>query len=178
MAGFAPCPRPETMSRPHITQALLIFSLAAASGLAGCAGEEKPDEYQRSTLERLPFVYKMTVQQGNIITEEMVDQLQLGMTKTQVRYLLGTPVLTDFFHADRWDYTYSIQRGHQDMEVKKLTLYFQDDALARVEGDLRPDPNRAAGREPKEIVVPVPDYEKRQGVIRRGLKAIGLEPAD
>jgi outer membrane protein assembly factor BamE len=138
----------------------------------------KPDEYQRSSLERLPFVYKMTVQQGNIITEEMVDQLQIGMTKTQVRYLLGTPMLTDFFHSDRWDYTYTIQRGHQDMEVKTLTLYFQDDALARIEGDLRPDANRAAGREPKEIVVSVPDHKERKGVIRRGLELIGLEPAD
>jgi outer membrane protein assembly factor BamE len=120
----------------------------------------------------------MTVQQGNIITEEMVDQLQLGMTKSQVRYLLGTPLLTDFFHTDRWDYTYTIRRGHQDMEVKTLTLHFQDEALARIEGDLRPDPNRAAARQPTEIVVSVPDYKERKGLIRRGLEIIGVETAD
>lgn len=166
------------MRRPHRFTALPVISLAATWLLAGCAGEEKPDEYQRSSLERLPFVYKMTVQQGNIITEEMVDQLQLGMTKSQVRYLLGTPLLTDFFHTDRWDYTYTIRRGHQDMEVKALTLHFQDDALARIEGDLRPDPSRAAARQPTEVVVSVPDYKERKGLIRRGLEVIGLETAD
>jgi outer membrane protein assembly factor BamE len=120
----------------------------------------------------------MTVQQGNVITEDMVDQLRLGMTKTQVRYVLGTPMLTDFFNVDRWDYTYTIKRGRQAMEVKTLSLFFENDALARIEGDLRPNPNRAAAREPREIVVTVPDYKERKGIFRRGLEAIGLEPAD
>lgn len=166
------------MRRPNRFPALLLILPAAALSLAGCAGEERPDEYQRSSLERLPFVYKMTVQQGNIITEEMVDQLRPGMTKNQVRYLLGTPLLTDFFHTDRWDYTYTIRRGHQDMEVKTLTLHFENDALARIEGDLQPNPGRAAAREPEQIVVSVPDYKERKGLIRRSLEAIGLEPAD
>lgn len=157
---------------------LRLLPLAIILGLTGCAGEEKPDEYQRSSLERLPFVYKMTVQQGNIISEEMVDQLSPGMTKSQVRYLLGTPMLTDFFHTDRWDYTYTVRRGHQEMEVKTLTLHFQDDTLARIEGDLRPDPNRAASREPREIVVSVPDYQKRKGFFRKGLDVIGLGGGD
>jgi outer membrane protein assembly factor BamE len=166
------------MPRPHRIQALILASLAMASGFAGCSKESRPDEYQRSALERLPFVYRMTVQQGNVITEDMVDQLRLGMTKTQVRYVLGTPMLTDFFNVDRWDYTYTIERGHQAMEVKTLSLYFENDALARIEGDLRPNPNRAAAREPREIVVTVPDYKERKGIFRRGLEAIGLEPAD
>lgn len=166
------------MRRTHRTLELILVSLVTAPGLVGCAGEEKPDEYQKSVLDRLPFVYQMTVQQGNILTEEMVDQLQLGMTKTQVRYALGTPLLTDFFHTDRWDYTYTIRRGHQDMEVKTLTLYFVDDALARIEGNPRPDPNRAATREPKEIVVEVPDYKERRGIIKRSLQAIGLGSDD
>jgi outer membrane protein assembly factor BamE len=148
---------------------LLVFALA------GCAAEKKQDEYQSSLLENLPFVYKMTVQQGNIVTEEMVDQLQPGMTKRQVRYLLGTPLLNDFFHTDRWDYTYTLRRGHQEMVKKNLSLYFQDDALVRVDGDLRPDPNRAAARQPQEILVSVPDYEDSRGVVRRTLDAVGLD---
>jgi outer membrane protein assembly factor BamE len=160
----------KILTRSRISTLLTLAALA----LAGCAGEEKPDEYQNSMLEDLPFVYKMTVQQGNILTEEMVDQLQPGMTKRQVRFLLGTPLLTDFFHTDRWDYTYTIRRGHQDMQQKDLTLYFQDDALVRIEGDLRPDPNRAATREPREMVVSVPDYKERKGLFRRGLNAIGI----
>ncbi len=164
--------------RKLLTRCAIFPTLLAVLALGACGGEEKPDEYQSSMLEDLPFVYKMTVQQGNILTEEMVDGLQLGMTKRQVRYLLGTPLLTDFFHADRWDYVYTIRRGHEDMQSKKLTLYFQDDALARIEGTMRPNPSRAAGREPAEILVDVPDYTQRKGLIRRSLEAIGVEPTD
>jgi outer membrane protein assembly factor BamE len=146
----------------------------AAVNLTGCAGKDKPDEYQTSRLENLPFVYRMTVQQGNILNEDNVDQLQPGMTRRQVQYLLGTPLLTDFFNTDRWDYVYTIQRGHQSMESRKLTVIFQDDALVRVEGDLKPNPQRAATPERKEIVVSVPDYEKRKGLIGRSLEAVGV----
>jgi len=160
-----------------LTHPLPVASLTLALGIAlsGCAGEEKPDVYQDSMLEELPFVYRMTVQQGNVITEEMVDALEPGLSKHQVRYLLGTPLLSDFFHSDRWDYTYTMQRGHRPMEVKRLTLFFQDDALVRVEGDMRPDASRAATREPREIVVEVPDNEGSKGFFRRSLEAVGLE---
>ena len=154
-----------------------IIGWLALLAVAGCAREQKPDEYQSSVLEDLPFVYKMTVQQGNIVTEEMVDALEPGMTKRQVRYLMGTPMLTDIFHADRWDYTYTIRRGHKQMEVRRLTLHFQEDALVRIEGDMRPNPQRAQTREPKEIMVDVPDYRDRKGLVRRALEAAGAEPA-
>jgi outer membrane protein assembly factor BamE len=88
-------------------------------------------------------------------------------------------LLTDFFQTDRWDYTYTIQRGHDPMEIRYLTLYFQDDdSLARIEGDIRPNPARAESREPQEMVVSVPDYQERKGLITRSLEAIGLEPKE
>jgi outer membrane protein assembly factor BamE len=151
-----------------------ILATCAAASLAGCAGKGKTDEYQTSRLEKLPFVYRMTVQQGNILNEDTVDQLQPGMTKRQVQYLLGTPLLTDFFNTDRWDYVYTIQRGHKPMESKRLTVFFQDDALVRIEGDLVPNPQRAASRERQEIVVSVPDREPGKGFFGRGLEAIGV----
>ncbi|MCG6896876.1 MAG: outer membrane protein assembly factor BamE [Thiocapsa sp.] len=162
---------------PTLLQVLLLGWLVV-SGTAGCSWGKKPDQYRGSVLEQLPFVYKMTVQQGNIITEEMVDGLELGMTKRQVQFLLGTPVLTDFFRTDRWDYTYTIQRGHQPMEIRYLTLHFSEDSLARIEGDIRPDPARTQGREPAEMVVSVPDHEERKGFIKRSLEAVGLERKD
>jgi outer membrane protein assembly factor BamE len=145
---------------------------------AGCSKEKKPEEYRGSVLEDLPFVYKMTVQQGNIITEEMVDQLELGMSKRQVQFLLGTPLLTDFFQTDRWDYTYTIQRGHDPMEIRYLTVHFQDDSLTRVDGDIRPNPARAEARVPEETLVSVPDYQDRKGLVGRSLDAIGLSKDD
>ena len=66
---------------------LLTLLVILAVAAPGCARNKKDDEYRNSVLSDLPFVYKMTVQQGNIITEEMVDQVQLGMNKSQVRYL-------------------------------------------------------------------------------------------
>lgn len=158
-------------------QKVLICLMLGATLVAGCAGREKAPQYRDSRLSDLPFVYRMTVQQGNIVTEEMIDRLELGMTKNQVLYLLGTPVLTDIFHTDRWDYTYTIRRGHQDMETKRLTLFFEGDALARISGDIRPDPQRAATREPSEMIVSVPDWEDNRGFFSRTLSRVGLEPA-
>lgn len=155
-----------------------MIGYLAALTATGCARNEKPDTYQTSVLENLPFVYKMTVQQGNIISEEMVDSLELGMTKRQVNFVLGTPLLTDFFHTNRWDYTYTIKRGHAKMEQRNLTLYFQEEQLVRIDGDIRPDKARAAAREPEDIMVKVPDYQQREGLIEKSLKAVGFEPKD
>jgi outer membrane protein assembly factor BamE len=175
MRGFPRLTVYDSKMRKLLDCLIPALTAVAAANLAGCAGKDKPDEYQTSRLENLPFVYRMTVQQGNILNEDNVDQLQPGMTKRQVQYLLGTPLLTDFFNTDRWDYVYTIQRGHQSMESRKLTVMFQDDALVRVEGDLKPNPQRAAARERKEIVVSVPDYEKRKGLIGRSLEAVGVD---
>ncbi len=157
--------------------AACLFGLVTVA-VTGCAGESKPDEYQNSMLEDLPFVYKMTVQQGNILTPEQVDQLQLGMNQRQVRYLLGTPLLTDFFNTQRWDYVYTIRRGHQPEEQRRLTLHFQEDALVQIEGDLRPNPRGAETDKPKEILVTVPDYEPPKGWFKRGLEAVGVGRSD
>jgi outer membrane protein assembly factor BamE len=155
---------------------LILLALLAVAASPGCAREKKDDEYRSSVLSDLPFVYKMTVQQGNIITEEMVDQLQLGMNKSQVRYLLGTPLLADMFHTDRWDYTYTIQRGHQPMRTERLTLFFADDALTRINGPMQPNPDRLlAAEDEREVVISVPDWRNNEGLINRALNSIGLE---
>lgn len=117
----------------------------------------------------------MTVQQGNLITEEMIDSVQIGMNQRQVRYLLGTPLLQDMFHQDRWDYTYTMRRGRNPMEVKPLTLWFKDDALVRIDGYLQPDPARATARNPEEVVVSVPDWQDNRGLFTRAMNVIGVE---
>jgi outer membrane protein assembly factor BamE len=157
---------------------ILMLCCAAALAPTGCAKDQRPQEYRGSMLEELPFVYKMTVQQGNIITEEMVDQLELGMTKRQAQFVLGTPLLTDFFQTDRWDYTYTIQRGHGPLEIRYLTLFFQEDSLVRIDGDIQPNPARASARPAEETVVSVPDREERKGLLTRALNAVGLKRAD
>jgi outer membrane protein assembly factor BamE len=156
--------------RIPLTSSLLL----CMATLSGCSTTPTEDAYQTSMLDRLPFVYKMPVQQGNVITEEMVDAVQPGMNKRQVRYLLGTPLLMDMFHENRWDYTYTLQRGNDPMKVKRLTVWFQDDAVVRIDGDLQPNPQRAADQTKQELIVSVPDWKDNRGVISRAMNAVGL----
>lgn len=155
----------------NLLTSFLALSLAS---LFGCSTSPTEKAHRTSMLESLPFVYRMTVQQGNIITEKMVDALQTGMTKVQVRYLLGTPLLMDMFHTDRWDYTYTIRRGHNPMEIKRLTIWFQDDAVTRIDGDMQPDPQRAASRTDEPVVVSVPDWKDNRGLFSRAASRVGL----
>ena len=82
--------------------------------------------------------YRIDIQQGNYITQEMVSQLKPGMSKEQVRFVLGTPLVTDIFHAERWDYVYSFDRRGQPREQRRLAVFFQDGKLARLDGDVAP----------------------------------------
>lgn len=80
--------------------------------------------------------YRIDVRQGNLVTQEMVAVLKPGMTKDQVRFALGTPLVVDVFHADRWDYIYRFQPGRGELQSRRLTVFFDDGRLARLEGDV------------------------------------------
>ena len=86
-----------------------------------------------------PGVYKINVEQGNVVTEEMVEQLRPGLNRRQVRYIMGTPLIEDSFHSDRWDYRYLLRNGNQTIAETQLTLWFEDDELVRAEGPAAPD---------------------------------------
>ncbi len=98
---------------------LLLALVLSVAPLAGCS------------------MYRMDVQQGNVLTDEMLTNLKVGMSKRQVRFLLGTPPITDPFHANRWDYVYSYKKGGGDEERRKLTLYFDGDSLSHYESDAK-----------------------------------------
>src|SRR5690606_39167355 len=85
------------------------------------------------------FPYRPTVQQGNWVTAEQVAQLQVGMSREQVRYVLGTPTLQDIFHADRWDYPYYNKPGYGEGQERRFTVWFEGDQLVRWAGDELPD---------------------------------------
>ena len=105
--------------------------LAIAAVLPACKSVEVP---------KVPGVtpYRMVIQQGNFISQEMVSQLKPGMTKEQVRFVLGTPLVTDIFHADRWDYVFFRETADGKREQRNLSVVFEKDKLARVLGDLLP----------------------------------------
>jgi outer membrane protein assembly factor BamE len=80
--------------------------------------------------------YKIDVQQGNVITKEMLARLQPGMTKSQVRFTLGTPLVVDPFRADRWDYVFLYTKQGAVTEHRRIVVVFKDDKLLHVEGDV------------------------------------------
>ena len=91
-------------------------------------------------------VYKLDINQGNYVTQDQVDKLKVGQTRQQVRIALGTPLVTDAFHANRWDYVYEFQRQGRTLEHRQFTVYFVDDRLARWEGDEMPPPPAEVAR--------------------------------
>jgi len=88
--------------------------------------------------------HRIEIQQGNFVSQEMVGQLKPGMSKSQVRFAMGTPLVTDVFHADRWDYIFVRQRANsREAERRHISVYFERDKLIRIEGDVvgaRPNP--------------------------------------
>ena len=82
-----------------------------------------------------PWVYKINKQQGNITEQKKVDKLEIGMTKEQVQFLLGTPMAENSFDPNRWDYKYTYQPGHGQFTSNNLTLYFVDNKLTKIEGE-------------------------------------------
>lgn len=80
-------------------------------------------------------IYKLDIQQGNLFSKSLVDTLKPGMTKRQVTLVMGSPSVVSPFEQNRWDYVSTMRRGNGRMETKDLVLYFENDALARIEGD-------------------------------------------
>lgn len=87
---------------------------------------------------RIVTEYRIDVQQGNVLNQEMVSQLKPGQTRDQVRYILGTPMLTDMFHASRWDYVYRLENGRTGaVESRRLAVFFNAEGrLERISGDV------------------------------------------
>lgn len=115
---------------------VLTAALALALGGSGC-------------------VYRMAVQQGNFLDPAQVQQLQAGMTRAQVRFLLGTPMLPDAFNRERWDYIYYLKLGRiKRPEERRLTVWFEGDKVARFENHGIPAPKATAETAPAAAVQP------------------------
>ena len=107
---------------------LTSFTFVGLLALAGCS---------------FPGVYKIDIQQGNVVTQDMIDQLRPGMTRRQVRFIMGNPLLTDTFHADRWDYLYSLQPGGGERQQERVSVIFNgNDQLVSLSGDFMPGVSR------------------------------------
>jgi len=113
------------------------------------------------THAKLPFVHRIDIQQGNVVTQDMIAQLKIGMNKKKIRYVMGTPVIRDTFHSDRWDYLFTEQLPGEPMQRRRITLFFENKLLSRVEGDITPAQGRLVVDTRQDTTVNVPgEYEK------------------
>jgi len=86
-------------------------------------------------------VYRIDIQQGNLLDDEDIVQIEVGMTRSQVQFLLGTPMVSDSFHRDRWDYAYYFRRGRSpDLIQRWVVVHFENDRVTRVDRDLALQP--------------------------------------
>jgi outer membrane protein assembly factor BamE len=123
----------------------------------------------------ISLVHVPVIEQGNIVTPEMVALLEPGMTKRQVRFALGSPMLTDVFHEQRWEYLLTIKRRNEPMEIKRFSVFFDGDRLHRYEGDIPPAENVESNFEKREILVSVPDYEGDLGLLDHFFRFLGFK---
>ena len=123
------------------TAALICIFLAAATslGLSGCSSLGSVGS-SISKVNPVSWItpYRIDVIQGNFISKEQVDALKVGMPKAQVKDVLGTPLVSSVFHADRWDYVFTLRRQGIASQVFKYAVFFKGDQLERFEGDLMP----------------------------------------
>ncbi|MES2870549.1 MAG: outer membrane protein assembly factor BamE [Pseudomonadota bacterium] len=107
---------------------LTSFTFVGLLALAGCS---------------FPGVYKIDIQQGNVVTQDMINQLRPGMTRRQVRFIMGNALLTDTFHPNRWDYLYSLQPGGGERQQERVSVFFnENDQLVSLSGDFKPGVSR------------------------------------
>lgn len=106
----------------------LYLCLSACLSMSACS----------YVVENLPGIYRLEIQQGNIIDQAMVDQLRPGMGKRQILYIMGSPMLDDFFHQNRWEYVYYEKKENGDTQEKRLALFFNNDQLVGIQGDFKP----------------------------------------
>lgn len=119
---------------PVSTRRALVSVLCASAALAGCGGLDSVSYRIANSITP----YKIEVVQGNFVSREQVEALKPGMTRQQVRDILGTPLLTDAFHADRWDYVFTLKRQGVPPQERRLAVFFKGDAFERADGDTMP----------------------------------------
>jgi len=128
---------PPVVSGPiRLVRTPLLVAFAALA-IAGCSTMTAPFDTWMPYISQFG-VYKLDVNQGNYLSQDMVDKLKEGQTKQQVRLILGTPLITSVFRDNRWDYLYEYRQNGRLQTRRQFTVYFKDEALTRWEGDEMP----------------------------------------
>jgi outer membrane protein assembly factor BamE len=131
------CASWRNQTRPAAPVSTAPAAVAADADRAAAAANAGAQTTTVTKLQKFLWVfspYRPDIQQGNFVSQEMLTQLKVGQTRDQVKFILGTPLLTDAFHADRWDYPFYLARGNGELTTSRVTVYFKGDQLARIDG--------------------------------------------
>ncbi|MCP5418756.1 MAG: outer membrane protein assembly factor BamE [Chromatiaceae bacterium] len=162
----------QSMHKFHVPGVIIALQLLTGCSTVidsvGTVGDMIP-----KSLERTSLFYKTDIQQGNSIEQPVLNRLQPGMSKNQVQFIMGTPMLVDVFHQDRWDYYYSMERGNGESEQKHIALFFADGRLVRTEGEMRPMPLEEEQQQKTEVYS-VPDNPYTKGIFSRMIEKISF----
>jgi outer membrane protein assembly factor BamE len=152
------------MRLPASPVARFALAACAAAALAGCGSFDRASERIASAVTP----YKVEVVQGNFVSREQVAALRPGMSRLQVRDLLGTPLVADPFHQNRWDYVFTIRRQGVEPQQRRLAVFFRDDALDRFEGDEMPtEAEFVATLDAKRRAAAIPPLEASEEKLRQ-----------
>ena len=147
----------------HRAPRTALAAIAASAVLAGCSSFDSAS----NTILGAITPYRAEVVQGNFVSREQVEALQPGMSRLQVREILGTPLVTSLFHADRWDYVFTLKRQGVPPQQRHLTVYFTGDVLARSEGDTMPTEAEFVATLDKRKAGKIPPLEATEEQLRR-----------
>ena len=156
-------------SHPRATVRLgvMTFALLGCIGISGCT--TAVDETQRNWMNVIFRPYVPDIVQGNFISSEQYSKLALGMTREQVRQVLGTPLLADYFHANRWDYVFEYKRNGQVIgKERRVTIFFEGDKVVKFDGDALPTE--------VEIIAEIDNYAKTKRSFWQVITGTGKGP--
>ncbi len=139
---------------------LIAFSILISSLASGCSRRADGSV-------KIPFVYRVDIQQGNVIDQAMVDKLEPGMTRAKVKFIMGTPLLVDPFHTDRWEYIYSNEPGSGTRVQRHLALFFEGDKLTHIEGNVTPANRYYSDENDETSNVLITGKRKKKGLFSR-----------
>lgn len=164
LSGCASWRNQTRPAAPVNTSAAAVEADAGRSASLANAGAQTT---QSTKLQKFLWVfspYRPDIQQGNFVSAEMLSQLKVGQTREQVRFLLGTPLLMDIFHADRWDFPFYLARGNGELTTSRVTVFFKNDVVERFEGGNLPTEREYIARIAGPIKTVVKDAKKAEAV--------------
>ncbi len=139
---------------------LIAFSILISSQVSGCSRRADGSV-------KIPLVYRQDIQQGNVIEQSMIDKLEPGMTRAKVKFIMGTPLLVDPFHTNRWEYIYSNEPGSGERVQRRVSLYFEDDKLTHIEGNITPANRYYSDENVETSNVVITGKRKKKGLFGR-----------